>query len=77
MELISEAKRSGIDRIAVMKISKWWIKKKPKALNVSHIELPEDLANEEAPGKRSFFKEIRSCSILCTAAILFYGRAIR
>ncbi|MCX5849945.1 MAG: hypothetical protein NTW65_10915 [Deltaproteobacteria bacterium] len=48
-----------------MKISKWLDKQESEGIEVSQIELPEDLANEEAPAETIFFKEIRACSILC------------
>jgi hypothetical protein len=53
---------------ANMNISNWLDKKEAEGIDVSHIELPEDLANEEAPAETTFFKEIRSCSILCTGS---------
>jgi hypothetical protein len=53
---------------AAMNISKWLDKKEAEGIDVSHIELPEDLANEEAPEETIFFKEIRPCSILCTGS---------
>ena len=39
-----------------MNISKWLDKKEAEGIDVSHIELPEDLANEEAPDETIFFK---------------------
>jgi hypothetical protein len=48
-----------------MKISKWLDKKEAEGIDVSHIKLPEDLANDEAPAETIYFKEIRPCSILC------------
>jgi hypothetical protein len=54
-----------------MNISKWLDKKEAEGIDVSHIELPEDLANEEAPAETIFFKEIRPCSILCTGSHSF------
>ena len=51
-----------------MNISKWLDKQENKGIDVSHIELPEELANEEAPSSTIFFKEINSCSILCTGS---------
>ena len=49
-----------------MNISDWLDKKEAEGIDVSHIVLPDDLANEEAPEETIFFAEIRSCSILCT-----------
>jgi hypothetical protein len=54
------------DKEAEMSISKWLDEKEAKGIDVSHIELPEDLADDEAPDETIFFKEIRPCSILCT-----------
>jgi hypothetical protein len=51
-----------------MNISKWLDEKEAEGLDVSHIELPEDLAVDEAPDETIFFKEIRPCSILCTGS---------
>lgn len=51
-----------------MRISKWLDKKDAEGIDVSHIELPEELSNEEAPAETIFFKEIRPCSILCTGS---------
>lgn len=48
-----------------MNISKWLDKKESEGIDVSHIELPEDLANSEAPDETIYFQEIRACSILC------------
>ena len=49
-----------------MNISEWLDKKEAQGIDVSHIVLPEDLAKEEEPDETIYFKEIRSCSILCT-----------
>ena len=49
-----------------MNISDWLDKKEAEGIDVSHIVLPDNLANEEAPEETIFFQEIRSCSILCT-----------
>lgn len=48
-----------------MNISEWLDKKEAEGIDVSHIILPENLANEEAPDETIFFQEIRTCSILC------------
>lgn len=48
-----------------MRISRWLDEKESQGIDVSHIELPEDLENSEAPDETIFFKEIRNCSILC------------
>ena len=51
---------------AEMRISKWLDRKEAEGIDVSHIELPDDLAGEEVPAETIFFKEIRPCSMLCT-----------
>jgi hypothetical protein len=48
-----------------MKISKWLDKKVSEGVDVSHIKLPEEMLNDEAPEETIFFEEIRPCSILC------------
>ena len=48
-----------------MNVSGWLDKKEAQGVDVSHIVLPADLANEEEPDETIFFKEIRICSILC------------
>ncbi len=48
-----------------MNISEWLDKKEAQGVDVSHIVLPADLANEEEPDETIFFKEIRTCSVLC------------
>jgi hypothetical protein len=49
-----------------MSISKWLDKKENEGIDVSHIEISEEMLNEEAPAQTVYFKEIRSCTILCT-----------
>ncbi len=49
-----------------MKITEWLDKKEAEGLDVSHIVLPADLADSEAPVETILFQEIRPCSILCT-----------
>ncbi|MFA5182431.1 MAG: hypothetical protein WC405_14010 [Syntrophales bacterium] len=48
-----------------MTISEWLDNKEAEGEDVSHIVLPEDLANDQDPDETIFFKEIRECSILC------------
>jgi hypothetical protein len=48
-----------------MSISKWLDRKEAEGIDVSHIELPENMLSDEAPAETIFFKEIRPCSILC------------
>lgn len=49
-----------------MTISEWLDKKEAQGVDVSHISLPEDLASDEEPDETIYFKEIRSCGVLCT-----------
>lgn len=51
-----------------MKISQWLDEKEAEGIDVSRIELPEDMANDATPDETVFFKEIRPCSILCTGS---------
>lgn len=51
-----------------MRISQWLDMKEAEGTDVSHIELPENMAKDEAPSETVFFKEIRPCSILCTGS---------
>lgn len=48
-----------------MNISEWLDKKDSEGLDVSHIELPDDLAYDEVPDETIYFKQIRPCGILC------------
>ena len=48
-----------------MNISEWLDKQESRGLDVSHIVLLEDMAKDEEPDETIFFKEIRTCSILC------------
>ena len=55
-----------------MTISEWLDQKEAEGKNVSHIVLPDDLANEEDPDETIFFRETRTCRIFSApAAILF------
>ncbi len=49
-----------------MTISEWLDEKKAEGIDVSHIVVPDDLTNEEDPEETIFFKQIRTCSVLCT-----------
>ena len=49
-----------------MTVSEWLDSKEAEGKDVSHIVLPDALANDEAPDETIFFKEIRNCSILCS-----------
>ena len=62
-----------------MNISEWLDKKEAQGMDVSHIVLPADMASEEEPEETIYFKEIRTCSVLCTgdhpfATVERYGR---
>lgn len=48
-----------------MNISKWLDQKIAEGVDVSHIELPAEMLNDEAPEETIFFEEIRPCSMLC------------
>jgi len=49
-----------------MNISEWLDLKEALGLDVSHIVLPPELANEDEPDETIYFKEIRTCSVLCS-----------
>jgi hypothetical protein len=49
-----------------MNISNWLDEKEAENLDVSQIELPEDLSYDDVPDETIFFKEINPCGILCT-----------
>ena len=49
-----------------MKISEWSDKKEAEGIDVSQIELPDDLFRDEDPDETVFFKAFNPCSILCT-----------
>ncbi len=51
-----------------MNISQWLDKKEAEGIDVSQIVLPDDLANDESPAETIFFKEIRTCTFLCTGS---------
>jgi len=51
-----------------MNISNWLDKKEAEGIDVSQIELPDDLENYEVPDETVFFEERRACSILCTGS---------
>ncbi len=48
-----------------MTVSEWLDSKEAAGVDVSHIVLPDDLANDQDPDETIFYKEIRECSILC------------
>jgi hypothetical protein len=47
-------------------ISDWLDKKDADGIDVSQIELPDDLDYEKTPDETIYFKEINSCGIFCT-----------
>jgi len=49
-----------------VKVSEWLDEKAAEGVDVSRIELPDELANVEVPDETLFFREYRPCSILCT-----------
>ncbi len=49
-----------------MNISEWLDQKEAQGVDVSHMALPADMANDEGPDETIFFQEIRTCSVLCT-----------
>lgn len=48
-----------------MKISDWLDEKEKEIGDISQIELPRDLAFDEAPDETIHFEEIRPCGMLC------------
>lgn len=48
-----------------MNISQWLDQQEARGVDVSGIVLPQDLANDEAPDETLYFKEIRTCGVLC------------
>lgn len=62
-----------------MTISEWLDKQVARGIDVSYIKLPQDLISDEEPDETIFFKEIRTCGVLCTgdhpfATVERYGR---
>lgn len=49
-----------------MTISDWLDQQEAQGLDVTTIDLPDDLAYTEDPDETIFFAEVRPCSILCT-----------
>jgi hypothetical protein len=49
-----------------MNISEWLDEKEAEDVDVSQIDLPDDLSYDEAPDETIFFEEINPCGILCT-----------
>lgn len=62
-----------------MTISEWLDKQEAQGVDVSHIVVPESMLRDEEPDETLYFKEIRTCGILCTgehpfATVERYGR---
>ena len=49
-----------------MKISKWLDEQEAENVDVSHIELPKNMAYAEDPDETIFYKEINPCGLFCT-----------
>lgn len=49
-----------------LSVSDWLDKKEAAGVDVSQIELPENMAFDEDPDEMIYFKEARPCSFLCT-----------
>ena len=49
-----------------MKISQWLDEKEAENVDVSHIELPKNMASAEDPDETIFFKDINPCGLFCT-----------
>ena len=48
-----------------MKITDWLDEKQAEKVDVSQIQLPKDMAFDEAPDETVFFQEINPCGLLC------------
>lgn len=48
-----------------MNISDWLDEQEARNVDVSHIELPEDMSYDQVPDETLFFKEINHCGVLC------------
>ncbi len=49
-----------------MTLSDWLDEKEAEHVDVSQIELPEDLYYDSVPDEIVFFKEIKPCGMFCT-----------
>lgn len=49
-----------------MTISEWLDKQEARGVDVSHIVLPEDMTAGEEPDETVYFREVRTCGVLCT-----------
>jgi hypothetical protein len=48
-----------------LKISAWLDEREAENLDVSQIDLPEDLSYDEDPDETIFFEEFKPCGFLC------------
>jgi hypothetical protein len=48
-----------------MKISQWLDEKEAENVDVSHIELPKNMASAEDPDETIFFRDINPCGLFC------------
>lgn len=51
-----------------MNVAEWLDTREAEGIDVTHIALPDDLAFDAVPDETIYFKEIRTCSILCTGS---------
>lgn len=49
-----------------MRISEWLDEKEAEEVDVSQIDLPDDLSYDDVPDETVFFQEFKPCGILCT-----------
>jgi hypothetical protein len=49
-----------------MNISEWLDKKEAEGIDVSQIQMPDDLLYDASPDEVVFFKVVNPCSILCS-----------
>ncbi len=49
-----------------LKISDWLDEREAENLDVSQIDLPEDLSYDEDPDETIFFEQFKPCGFLCT-----------
>jgi hypothetical protein len=48
-----------------MKISQWLDEKEAENVDVSHIDLPKNMASAEDPDETIFFRDINPCGLFC------------
>jgi len=49
-----------------MKVSDWLDEQEADQVDVSHIELPRNMAYDEDPDETIFYQEFRPCGLFCT-----------